>query len=117
MGRITGLLAVLLLLSSANAYQKTTFTPGKYNCFIYMNNMPILTEVISFTSGGSYTTRGGGSKSGNYKVNGSKIAVSGGPIDGAEIGIEPNNRLRVLHKENKGTSNPKWSSLFCSLSK
>ena len=117
MGRITGLGICLLMISSAGAFQKSTFTPGKYNCFVFVSNRPILADVLNFSSNGSYTTRGGGSKSGSYKNMGTKLLLSGGPIDGAEIGLEADNRLRVLHKENKGSSNPKWSSLYCSLAK
>ena len=64
-----------------------TFKPGKFNCYIYLSRSPILADTVTFAPGGTYTTRGGGAKTGKYEFDSksSKVKVSGGPLEGADL--------------------------------
>ena len=78
--------------SKAGGDSPRGFKTGKYNCFVYMNSLPVLAEALTFNPGGTYATRGGGAKTGRYSFDSkladsksAKINLSGGPMDGAVI--------------------------------
>lgn len=110
------LIILLVLALSTTAAAAPTFKPGKFNCYIYLSRSPILADTVTFAPGGTYTTRGGGSKTGKYEFDSksSKVKVFGGPLDGADLSVEANGAIRLLHKENQASTNKKWASMYCS---
>lgn len=107
--------------SKAGGDSPRGFKTGKYNCFVYMNSLPVLAEALTFNPGGTYATRGGGAKTGRYSFDSkladsksAKINLSGGPMDGAVIALEAKGAIRVLPQASRGSTNPKWASMYCS---
>jgi hypothetical protein len=118
MNRILAFLTIFIAaaICSAQPAAAPTFKPGKFNCYIYMSGRPILADTVTFAPSGTYTTRGGGAKTGKYEFdsNSSKVKVSGGPLEGADLSVEATGAIRLLHKENQASTNKKWASMYCS---